>query len=380
MDLKCIVICLIASSLQKALAQDPRVVIKDTTPKTVFDSVGNGELTAHLNTDITMACVVENLPIGTNVNWKKIEKDAAGNDDPKQISIGQSVKVDNNRIKIESPTIFTWKLKIEQALFTDEGIYVCYVKAGDAINEVNDQRTIVVRQPPIIDVNKLTSRAKEVEEGSEFETMCTAIGTPEPVITWTRIGGARLPNGGTSLQQPLFQILETKAEDRGIYICTADNGIGRSQQRIELKVSFRPKIVFDNLRSTDVYQAVGYRTVIRCSISANPAVTAETCTWSDAKGNIIDGSDGRRTTKYGVGANDKYSYELIISQVAESDYGQYKCTATNKRGTTFETVRLMKSDTPQADGKTGQVQAASSIHISIVTIIMGATVAMLHLF
>merc|ERR1711981_1371564 len=105
-----------------------------------------------------------------------------------------------------------------------------------------------------------------VKEGESAELGCEAGGFPSPTITWTRKDRALLPSGKASFKFSRMPILKVRREDRGIYVCTADNGVGTSQAKsVALEVEFSPKIKVPSPRTP---QTLYHEARLLCEIEA----------------------------------------------------------------------------------------------------------------
>ncbi|XP_048589077.1 uncharacterized protein LOC116616597 isoform X1 [Nematostella vectensis] len=65
--------------------------------------------------------------------------------------------------------------------------------------------------------------------GSRVTLTCEVRGIPTPNITWSKLGDPRLRSTGST-----FTISGFTVEDRGIYVCTASNGIGTNVTAVSL--------------------------------------------------------------------------------------------------------------------------------------------------
>ncbi|BES88706.1 Immunoglobulin domain [Nesidiocoris tenuis] len=65
----------------------------------------------------------------------------------------------------------------------------------------------------------------EVKKGKGVTLECKATGNPQPVITWTRKNDLVMA-GKKSVESETLTIDETTRHHAGVYICSADNGVG----------------------------------------------------------------------------------------------------------------------------------------------------------
>ncbi|CAB1328751.1 unnamed protein product [Coregonus sp. 'balchen'] len=126
-------------------------------------------------------------------------------------------------------------------------------------------------EPPATDEepNEIEPPATD-EEHNEAESdallPCEAIGQPPPTITWIKV----LPNG-------TFFIQSVQVQDRGTYICSAQNSVGLDRAMVTLEVWSRPpRIQLPTHREATVHQGGEVRLecpdrgLYRC-VASNPA-------------------------------------------------------------------------------------------------------------
>lgn len=127
---------------------------------------------------------------------------------------------------------------------------------------------LLVRHPPIISDN-LTTLSTTVLENQPASLTCHAEGYPRPTIIWKRAKNAILPQGKHETQGHVLKIQSVKREDRGRYICEANNGVGKAATKnIGLEVEFPPTI---SVPKPKVAQALDYDILLECRVEAYPA-------------------------------------------------------------------------------------------------------------
>ena len=132
----------------------------------------------------------------------------------------------------------------------------------------------------------------------------------------------------------MLRIPKAHRDDRGIYNCIADNGVGeQAQAAAKVSVEFAP--VISSIRPR-VGQAQGYDATLECRIEAHPAPKV---TW------LRNGAELRNeqlTEESDERIEDAvYVDALRRESVAESDYGIYTCRAQNKHGVVETRVELI---------------------------------------
>lgn len=136
--------------------------------------------------------------------------------------------------------------------------------------DYKDSRTVelLIRYQPKID-QPIEVIPKIVQLNGSAELKCAADGYPKPSISWMRASGGFLPAGGHYFNGTVLKINQVSVQDRGIYYCIADNGIGQpAKQTVNFEVEFAPKISVPRPR---VAQAIGYDIELECKVESFPA-------------------------------------------------------------------------------------------------------------
>ncbi|XP_043599237.1 tyrosine-protein kinase receptor ver-4-like, partial [Bombus pyrosoma] len=111
---------------------------------------------------------------------------------------------------------------------TGAGFYQCKILIS-LNNYVSANVELQVRKPPIVSDN--STRTMVVTEGQPVQLDCYTGGFPAPRISWYRENNAILPTGGSIYHGNILKILIIHKEDRGIYYCIAENGVGHEARR-----------------------------------------------------------------------------------------------------------------------------------------------------
>ncbi|XP_067056838.1 fibroblast growth factor receptor 2-like isoform X2 [Acropora muricata] len=159
--------------------------------------------------------------------------------------------------------------------------------------------------------NFVTSSNQTVIAPVELTLNCSAVGKPDPNITWTRV------SDGTVVTMPL-NINIIGGKDGGGYRCTADNGVGKALTKdVFVDVQFSPKVTLVQ----KVFVSREESASLKCEVKGNPTPTI---LWSPCDiGNL---------------ACDKQY--LNISKV-QTACANYTCTATNAVGVDSATTLLL---------------------------------------
>ncbi|XP_061925182.1 matrix-remodeling-associated protein 5-like [Entelurus aequoreus] len=172
---------------------------------------------------------------------------------------------------------------------------------------------------------------------------CEAQGEPKPSITWTKIATGAvmsvhsrsqrfevLPNGSLVIQSVQLQ-------DRGTYICSAHNFLGRDRLLTTLEVWTRPpRMQLAGYREFTIHQ--GGEVHLECHASGVPTPLLS---WV-----LPDRSVLTSTANSGNRISMDSNGTLHISLTLPSDRGIYRCVASNSAGAASASVRLHVSLLP----------------------------------
>ncbi|CAH6779101.1 immunoglobulin superfamily member 10 [Phodopus roborovskii] len=172
---------------------------------------------------------------------------------------------------------------------------------------------------------------------------CEAIGNPLPTIHWTRISSGLelspgtqksrfhvLPNGTLSIQR-------VSVQDRGQYLCSASNPLGKDHLRVTLSVVSYPARLLDR-HSKEITVHSGSSVELKCRGEGLPTPTIS---WILANQTVVsEKSKGNR--KVWVTPDGT----LIIHNLSLYDRGFYKCVVSNPAGQDSLLVKIQVITAP----------------------------------
>ena len=156
------------------------------------------------------------------------------------------------------------------------------------------------------------------EQKQNFTIACTAIGRPQPKITWSKVGGD-LPKGRSEVMNDALTIYQVTRNDGGIYTCKADNILGTATDIAQLMV-FSP-LRFKLRPPQELTPMVGSTVRLPCVVESDLRLTI---TWTK-DGSILP-----------FESRILQNNTLVLNSIKKSDQGSYTCRASNPL-TTIET-------------------------------------------
>lgn len=275
-------------------------------------------------TTINLPCLMNELT-GNIVLWFK---DSVSN----QIAVGNSIVNGDSRATVTS--VDKGKdsgsvLLIGVAAPEDEGTYVCQIQNAKK-TEVRHHVTIVT--PPSVAISSpgnedvisslSSSDILTAKKGDDVTLTCTGEGTPTPTISWTRLGGKKMPDGSDSRSKPEIMYTSVTRKHEGIYKCTAENDLGnKASKTIKVVVEYEPEIEVEEVL---IHSQTGDSVELVCNVHAVPKPTI---VWR--KNNDIIKAENHANIEI---KHNGHKHTLSIENVKKEDYGNYHCEAKNSLG------------------------------------------------
>lgn len=236
------------------------------------------------------------------------------------------------------------QLEIREASPRDSGLYTCVgIDKRSQRNYTSDAQVIIEEnrpypyppqpevQPGTVPptVNRLVDENRIVQ-GQDFSITCEANGTPYPSIKWTKVHEALAEN----VQQTgnVLRIINARPENRGMYICIAENSAGSDQSSTIIDVEPRERPTIDIHPSEPQTHYVGSEGMLYCTANGIPEPSVQ---W-------------RRVDR--VPLSPRHIEEspgyMRISDIQIADAGDYECIATNDVGEASGTASIRVIEAP----------------------------------
>jgi len=166
------------------------------------------------------------------------------------------------------------------------------------------------------------------EEEQTITITCSATGKPPPTITWSKaIGG--LPDR-TTVRKGALKINNVLRKDGGIYICKAENILGKAITTAQLMIFSRLR--FKVRPPAQLTALIGSPVRLLCVAESS---LKPTISWM---------KDGKPSLP--VDSRIFQDNTLVISSVKKSHEGSYTCKATNALSSIQASVQVTSSTTP----------------------------------
>ncbi|ELR45327.1 IgLON family member 5, partial [Bos mutus] len=225
------------------------------------------------------------------------------------------------RTRLLTNTPEEFSILITQVGLGDEGLYTCSFQTRH--QPYTTQVYLIVHVPARI-VN--ISSPVTVNEGSNVNLLCLAVGRPEPTVTWRQ-----LRDGFTS-EGEILEISDIQRGQAGEYECVTHNGVNSApdSRRVLVTVNYPPTIT----DVTSARTAVGRAALLRCEAMAVPPADFQ---WYKDDRLLSSGTaEGLKVQ------TERTRSMLLFANVSARHYGNYTCRAANRLGTSSASMRLLR--------------------------------------
>ncbi|XP_067284670.1 leucine-rich repeats and immunoglobulin-like domains protein 3 [Pseudorasbora parva] len=237
--------------------------------------------------------------------------------------------------EVTEVTEYTTALQLRLVDFSSEGKYQCVI-SNHFGSSYSSKAKLTVNMLPYF--TKMPMDVA-VRCGSTARLECAADGHPAPQIAWQKDGGTDFPAARERRmhvmpRDDVFFIVDVKAEDIGVYSCTAQNTAGYISANATLTVLETPSFLRPLL---DRVVVKGETAVLQCIAGGSPAPRLN---WTK------DGGALELTDRHFFAAGNQL---LIIVEAAEPDAGRYSCQISNALGTQRGDLTLSILPNPNCD-------------------------------
>jgi len=261
-----------------------------------------------------LECKVENLGKFV-VLWRKGDR---------ILSAGKLLVRKDGKVKVTDQ----YDLKLSDVDESDAGEYVCEVDVYGKTKEVHHLLKVLV-SPEI----HSWERTVEVSAGDDLTIICDATGNPPPKITWRKQQDGKVIIPEEKGRKVVLKNVSRR--DDGFYICTADNQVMKSVEKItKITVQYPPEIKIEEVW---LQNGKTFEVQLICHVISYPASTV---TWFFNENTRLSTSDEIVITDHTPKSVMK------IEKLYEKNFGKYKCKARNSLGKAENSIELTGKPRP----------------------------------
>ncbi|GAA6073038.1 leucine-rich repeats and immunoglobulin-like domains protein 2 isoform X3, partial [Tachysurus ichikawai] len=296
-------------------------------------------------TNVTLNCsAFSTSDSSMNATWRK---------DKEVLSDAQ---VQNYARYQDQQLIYTSMLHLLNVNFTDEGRYQCVISNNFSSNYSAEAKVTVNELPSFLK----TPMDLTIRTGTVARLECAAEGHPPPQIAWQKDGGINFPAARERRmhvmpEDDMFFIANVKAEDMGVYSCTAKNEAGSLSANATLTVLETPSF---QRPLEDRTVARGETAVLQCIARGSPAPRLN---WTKDDGPLL------LTERHFFAAANQL---LIIVDARSADAGKYTCIMSNTLGTERGHIYLSVSSSPNCEPASGGYDPDGWTTVGIVVMVV----------
>ncbi|XP_015762241.1 PREDICTED: hemicentin-2-like [Acropora digitifera] len=236
---------------------------------------------------------------------------------PKPVSTWS--KLEGKSEKILSATT-DGKLILSNAAGSDSGVYKC--SASNILGRAQALVRLVVNVQPRISLNP---GPRYAIEGNTFTLpTCHVTGYPTPVVTWRKLS-SHLPLWRVRYNNSALQISQIRKEDSDMYTCSAQNLLGKAEKNTMLVVLSLPR--FTSKPPSKIASMLSSTVRLNCSATGDPQPIIS---WRKQGGQLP------------IGRSRQINGFLIITNLQQSDAGNYTCTAISASLSDVEAVTTLE--------------------------------------
>ncbi|KAF7649403.1 hypothetical protein LDENG_00141840 [Lucifuga dentata] len=217
-------------------------------------------------------------------------------------------------------------------------------------------------------ITTVTTASVSVLAESDVFLPCKASGSPEPNIAWTKVStGVTIPASTKHglrfevFKNGTFVIKNIQLQDRGQYLCTAQNRLGSDRMVITLAVQTEPPKI-QTPKSTDVAVYFGKSVTLDCLAFGKPPAQIS---WILPDRTFVREVGAIQTVLSAVSLLQNGT--LQIQSANFSNKGDYKCIASNAAGADTITYHLHVAALPPTINEVGQdtvvIQPGRSVYV-----------------
>ncbi|XP_070550368.1 cell adhesion molecule Dscam1-like [Ptychodera flava] len=324
------------------------------------DLQGIGEATTHIDVQYSPDVIINDISDARVIENDRYEANCTVDANPTATTAW--------KYTADNVTVVDVYLTIESAQRHHAGAYTCEsnntLYTGDT-GYGYDTIELDVQYRPVVDDGHAYCIG-----GDSVDLVCVVYeANPYPnSFTWTK-DGDHVSSGQT------YNIPKCDLSHAGIYTCTAANVFhdgteGRDEGMTELVVHLRPTILTDDIQTLEV--EAGDNVTLVCRADAYPVATI---LWRDNKDQPITGDEPNREIITPEPEGTISTSTLHITDIQDSDFGEYNCTATNEIGEDSHTGEILRKELSESF-----LWWLLLVILVIVVILLIVCVAILYLF
>ena len=224
-------------------------------------------------------------------------------------------------------------LTIGSVVTGDSGIYVCRVSGQGGQEQETRARLTVQAYVGSAPAVSISPEWRSIGQGEDTRLVCEVTGDPAPVVQWSKVGGDL---AGVKVEGNTVTVTSARVEDRGMYLCTAENTAGTARASTILEVEPREAPAIEIYPAASQTISTGGSVLYQCR--ANQGLPSPAISWSRRDGRPM--SSNVEILSGGV---------IRMTRVNGEEEGEYVCSAENVVGRVEAVASLTIHEVPRVE-------------------------------
>ena len=228
-------------------------------------------------------------------------------------------------------------LTLTRVTSRDAGLYICTATEASGLSQDIKARVIIQNQDfesgdaaPTVTISP---EQRTIGQGDTVEITCVTRGRPAPRVTWEKVG-EDMSSPSVSVSGNTLTVRSARVEDRGMYLCQAENSAGSNRAIVILEVEPREPPTLEIFPALSQTIVTGGSALYQCR--PRTGIPAPSITWTRVDRRPLASS--AEILPGGV---------IRFTRVTGEEEGEYRCTAENTAGRAETVATLTINQVPE---------------------------------
>ena len=228
-------------------------------------------------------------------------------------------------------------LTLTRVTSRDAGLYICTASDASGLSQrlqarviIEDQGFVSGEEAPTVTISP---EQRTIGQGDTVEVTCVTRGSPAPRVTWEKVG-ENLSSPSVSVSGNTLTVRSAQVEDRGMYLCQAENRAGSNRAIVILEVEPREPPTLEIFPALSQTIVTGGSALYQCR--PRTGIPAPSISWTRVDRRPL--APSAEILPGGV---------IRFTRVTGEEEGEYRCTAENIAGRAETVATLTINQVPE---------------------------------
>ena len=228
-------------------------------------------------------------------------------------------------------------LTLTRVTSRDAGLYICTASDASGLSQrlqarviIEDQGFVSGEEAPTVTISP---EQRTIGQGDTVEVTCVTRGSPAPRVTWEKVG-EDLSSPRVSVSGNTLTVRSAQVEDRGMYLCQAENRAGSNRAIVILEVEPREPPTLEIFPALSQTIVTGGSALYQCR--PRTGIPAPSISWTRVDRRPL--APSAEILSGGV---------IRFTRVTGEEEGEYRCTAENIAGRAETVATLTINKVPE---------------------------------